>query len=424
MREAIRYRASFISPTLARLYLRGRRPTSADTGTHLAAAADWLCRAQDASGSGGVSRGYSLVYDRRFGRGGWQPAYPETTGYIIPTLFDYAHFVGREELFARALRMADWECDLQMPGGAVQGGTVFHEPSPAIFNTGQVIFGWVRAWQESGRSRYLESAIRAGTFLVRQQDPDGAWRRNLSMFASPKIPSYTYNTRTAWALLVLSNACGNREFGDAAVRNVEYALTQQTENGYFWNNCLDASDQALLHTIAYCLRGILEVGILAKHPRFMDSVVRAARPLLRAIRADGSLPGRFDAAWKPAVRWSCLTGNSQLALTLGRLYQAVGDVSYVEGMKTINRFQRSVQILEPRRPDLHGGICGSHPIYGAYARFEIPSWAPKFMIDAEMVEIEIAEGRTIMRGLPDRKGIPAPPSAKEIGTGNAAAAAP
>src|SRR5689334_17730185 len=47
---------------------------------HLRAAAEWLVRAQDASPSGGISGRYLV------GRG-WTSAYPETTGYTIPTLF-------------------------------------------------------------------------------------------------------------------------------------------------------------------------------------------------------------------------------------------------------------------------------------------------------------------------------------------------
>ncbi len=403
--ELLRYGTSLLSPQLVGLYLTGRRRHPVETRAHLAAAAAWLCRAQDATGNGGVARGYSFVYKRGFGRGGWQPAYPETTGYIIPTVFDYAHMVGSQELFDRSLRMADWECDVQMPSGAVQGGTIDHEPTPAIFNTGQVIFGWVRAWQESGNTRYLECAVRAGDFLVQQQDPDGAWRRNLSRYASPTMPTYTYNTRTAWALLLLSSACGKREFWDAAIRNVDHAMSQRAENGYFWNNCLDESDQALLHTIAYCLRGILEVGILASSRRFLDSVVLAADALLGAIRKDGSLAGRFDPAWKPAVTWSCLTGNSQLALTFGRLYHVLSEKKYLDGLKAINAFQRSLQILDPRRPDIHGGICGSYPIHGEYGKFEIPSWAVKFFMDALMVELELTEETTLLLGLPDRHGV-------------------
>src|SRR5262245_34594310 len=42
---------------------------------------NWLARAQDnsATNDGGVARHYSLV-------SGWGPSYPESTGYIIPTL--------------------------------------------------------------------------------------------------------------------------------------------------------------------------------------------------------------------------------------------------------------------------------------------------------------------------------------------------
>ncbi|MCP5002594.1 MAG: hypothetical protein GY941_01390, partial [Planctomycetes bacterium] len=49
----------------------------------------WLGRAQDhsASADGGVARHYSLVT-------GWAPSYPETTGYIIPTMLDYAKLSG------------------------------------------------------------------------------------------------------------------------------------------------------------------------------------------------------------------------------------------------------------------------------------------------------------------------------------------
>src|SRR5713101_2568187 len=46
----------------------------------------WLCRAQDHSASrdGGVARHLSLI-------SGWGTSYPETTGYIVPTMLMYAN---------------------------------------------------------------------------------------------------------------------------------------------------------------------------------------------------------------------------------------------------------------------------------------------------------------------------------------------
>src|SRR5216117_3139206 len=45
-----------------------------DHRPHLVAAVDWLARAQDATGQGGIARGYSLGRNPLFGPRAWQPA--------------------------------------------------------------------------------------------------------------------------------------------------------------------------------------------------------------------------------------------------------------------------------------------------------------------------------------------------------------
>ena len=135
--------------TRARLWLRDALAVSTRGRTdelHLGETMAWLARAQDAAGGGGVSRGYSLRWQRAHGRRGWLAAYPETTGYIIPTFFEYGATTQAADYRERALRMARWEIGVQMSSGAVQGGVIGFEPSPAVFNTGQVLFGWARAF--------------------------------------------------------------------------------------------------------------------------------------------------------------------------------------------------------------------------------------------------------------------------------------
>src|SRR5438132_11282214 len=119
-----------------REWLRGY-PADPEHEPHLAAAIEWLVRAQDATPDGGISRAYSLVRHRHYGRPGWQPSYPETTGYIIPTLYAAARRLGRPELAVRAERAARWEIDIQLPTGAVRGGAIGEPESPAVFNTGR-----------------------------------------------------------------------------------------------------------------------------------------------------------------------------------------------------------------------------------------------------------------------------------------------
>src|SRR5215471_15427541 len=63
-----------------------------DLTRHLDGAMLWLCHAQDVAQEGGVSYGFDVK------QGCWFPAYPETTGYIIPTFLDYVrHCGGRME---------------------------------------------------------------------------------------------------------------------------------------------------------------------------------------------------------------------------------------------------------------------------------------------------------------------------------------
>ncbi len=291
MLKLYKYYFSSLNIDLVKIYIRRSKIEGVNTLSHINAAVHWLCYAQDAFDDGGVARSYSIVYNPYFKHKGWTPSYPETTGYIIPTMFDYANLTSNDEIYNRALKMADWECDVQMENGAVQGGTVDESPTPAIFNTGQVIFGWVRAFWETKSERYLESAVKAGEFLISQQDNDGAWRKNLSDYATKDIETYTYNTRTAWALIDLYKATDELKYKDAAIKNVEFSLSQQLPNGWFKNNCLSNASQPLLHTIAYCIRGILEVGYFLENYDYIAAAKKAAGSLINQQKNDGSLSG-------------------------------------------------------------------------------------------------------------------------------------
>ena len=174
-----------------RAVLPGRRqPTP--LGANLDAAYRWLCAAQNANGDGGVAANYNLVK-------GWGRSYPETTGYIIPTFLRYAEVRGVSDARTRALRMADWEVEIQLPNGAVRSGVMGLKIAPAVFNTGQVLFGWVAAFRATGDERYASAATRASEWLVSVQDADGAWRRHLSLLTTSSVQ--TYNTRSAWGWL-------------------------------------------------------------------------------------------------------------------------------------------------------------------------------------------------------------------------------
>jgi hypothetical protein len=79
------------------------KPPSSNIGSHyqsrvhtpfrlFQAAIEWLYTSQDVGQADGSAAAYNLVL-------GWQRSYPETTGYIIPTLYEYSQLTneGRGE---------------------------------------------------------------------------------------------------------------------------------------------------------------------------------------------------------------------------------------------------------------------------------------------------------------------------------------
>jgi hypothetical protein len=178
-----------------------------------------------------VARGYNLGWDFFFGTTGWQPSYPETTGYIIPTFFDAAEYLGNPQLRGRAFRMADWEIEVQLPEGAVMSGSIGSTPTPAVFNTGQVILGWLRAYNEGCDEKHMAAAVRAGNYLVEVQDADGSWRRDSSAFAHRSAT--TYNARVGWALLLLGDQTGDHRYSDVGRQNIEYTLSHRMRTAGF-----------------------------------------------------------------------------------------------------------------------------------------------------------------------------------------------
>lgn len=354
---------------------------------HLQGAMDWLCRAQDIVGNGGVSGGYSW-WD------GWQEPYPETTGYIIPTFLEYARWTGNEEYVERARRMADWEIDVQLPTGAVRGG-IGVQAQPVVFNAGQVILGWTAMYSRTAEEKYLEAARRAADWLAGIQDEDGRWSRH----TFNAIP-HAYHSRVAWPMLEVFALTGQAAHREAAERNLRWILSLVAENGWIREMGFTRHEWPYTHTIAYTLRGLFESARLLDGEivgRIDEVVYRACEQLLmryecRKRDARGMpayLAGTFDDRWRPAARYSCLTGNVQLAILFIKLFQHGGDPRFLNAALKLIDQVKAAQSLRAINPGVRGGVAGSYPIWGGYTRFGYPNWAAKFLADALMLSGQV-----------------------------------
>jgi hypothetical protein len=351
---------------------------STELQNHLDAAYDWLCSAQDAHSDGGVAGCYNMVT-------GWGASYPETTGYIIPTFLHYGTVMRTPQATMRALRMADWEVETQLPTGAVRSGMMSPHVAPAVFNTGQVLFGWLSAFAVSGEEHHACAAVRACTWLTSMQDPDGAWRKCLSPLTQSTVQ--TYNVRTAWGLALAGYEFNEPHWINTAIRNCDWALTRQLDNGWFLSNGFSDSEAPLLHTIAYALEGLLGMGEVSGREEYVNAVIRGIDPLVLVYARDGSLKGRYDASWRPAVSYRCLTGEAQLAVTLLRLANLTDNRQYRSLGHALLEKIACLQDTDSPHDESRGGISGSEPIWGDYGPFNYLNWAAKFFMDGLLLDL-------------------------------------
>jgi hypothetical protein len=278
--------------------------------------------------------------------------------------------------------MLNWCEESQLEDGGFQGGKIDSTPVQSVtFNTGQILLGLTAGVREFGR--YHSAMHRAACFLRDSLDEDGCWRSHPTPFA--KSGEKAYETHVSWGLFEAERVAPGEGFGAAGLRQVDWALGKQTANGWVSECCLTDRTQPLTHTLGYFLRGVIEAHRLSGEQKYLNAAIKTANGLLSTQRTDGSLPGRLKANWKPAVSWSCLTGNVQIAESWLYLYWHGKDVKFRDAAFAANRFVRRTLILDGEE-GVRGGVAGSFPIDGDYGQFEYLNWAAKFMIDSLLAE--------------------------------------
>lgn len=343
---------------------------------HLDAALEWLCRSQDVTGTGGSAATYNLLL-------GWGDAYPETSGYIIPTLFRYADLRNDEGIRERALMMAAWVRSTQHLSGSFPGGTG-GTGDPNAFNTGQILIGLIETYRRTGDETYLEAVRDACDWLVEVQSNQGHW----AAYDYQSEP-HVYTCRVAWPLLLGAELLEGDDgpYRQAAENNLQWVIANQQPNGWFSHAAFEAADDPFLHTIAYTIRGLIEAGRLLEDDEVFAAGKRAADKLLELHDRHGVLKGAYDETWSPSWYY-CLPGNAQMAVVWLRLFELTGDRDYLHAARTTVQFIKRHQPLATAA-EIRGAIPGSYPIFGRYLYLRYPNWAAKFFVDTLLIFEEL-----------------------------------
>ncbi len=365
---------------------------------HLMAAAQWLEQAQDATSDDGVTGRYGLT-------SGWTSSYPETTGYIIPTLLQLADESGDRRFYDRAERSVEFLLGLQLQNGAFPGGEV-HEnvDNPSPFNTAQIVNGLIAWHKVSGCQRTEESLRRAGDWLVSVQDDDGAFRHHFY-----NDEASTYSAHLSCWLAELGEHFGNQHYLAGAHRHMDWVLQHYDAKAAWFDLCgfdtlQHADREAFTHTIAYTIWGVLYCGRVFERNDLISAARQSARKIAHRLELSRTLPGILNFEAKGNKDFVCLTGSAQMALIWMELFELDGDLWWLNpAFKAIDEVKRA-QFMDNSNAAIRGGIAGSHPVWGPYIRNALPNWAPKFFIDAVLKKRDILEklgDRTVAVPSPD-----------------------
>jgi uncharacterized protein YyaL (SSP411 family) len=208
----------------------------------------------------------------------------------------------------------------------------------------------------------------------------------------------------ALALIELYEVTGDERYKEAATANVEWAVSNCAENGWFKNCAFDIESMPhpTTHVIGYTIEGILGVGSKLNERKFIEVAIKSADSLLKKFQEDEKVKATYNKDWQSRDNYSCLTGNAQIAIIWFKLYQLTKNSKYKINSIKLNDLLKSTQLISTKNKGLEGAIKGSHPITGQYNQFSFINWATKFFCDSMLCEltIEKADALTVTGTIP------------------------
>ena len=320
---------------------------------------------------------------------GWTSSYPETTGYIVPSLLKFAKYDQKSAFETIAKKALNWLLTIQKPTGGWQGGYVHQNRPEIVFNTGQILRGLMAGYHHFNEQKYLDAAVKACRWLVSIQAENGSFDQHVYLNRARVYDSYVVAP-----MLEVYSAYADESFKTCAIKNIDWILREkQHGNGWFedCDNTVKRNAKPILHTISYTIDGILDCAIFLKNDKYLQAAKKPTDVLLDQFLKSGKLNGRFDKNWKGSESL-ITTGCAQISIIWEKLFKATQEEKYKTGFEKMNRLlvaihQRNVFEIK----DSKGAIFGSFPFWGRYESFGCPNWASKYLMDALLGEFEMNE---------------------------------
>jgi len=170
-----------------------------------------------------------------------------------------------------------------------------------------------------------------------------------------------------------------------------YTLSKQNVAGWFDGADFKQGDDYLLHSLAYTIDGLFDIGIFLKEEKFIHAAKHALNQILKNMEKNGRIPARLDNHWQPAASYACLTGIAQIAITSLKIFEYTKHERYYNKAYQAKEYLKACQNNMDNTPVAKGALWGSWPICGDYGKYQALNWPPKFMADLLMRFIKLEQ---------------------------------
>lgn len=306
--------------------------------------------------------------------GAWSESYPETTGYLVPTLLNAYSILKDPSLLTLAKNQISYFQSLVLSNGSFRQSPNSNEAF--VFDTAQIMLGLIALNHTEENEATLKMLKDAYLFLLNALDENGTFMH--SNYVANYNPSYY--ARIVWPMLKCEEIL-NLSAHPKTIKLYNYILHLKHTN-YTFNDCsFDGGAYFYTHNLIYTYRGLWESSIILGDIETQNYIIEAINYITNNVVSEkGKFNGSYNKNWEPFNNYVCSVGNAQLASLQLLIYSTKNDFSTLNNISDVIiplvKSQRSVFSLNP------GAVPSSIPVWGPYQRFKYTNWTQKFFSDA------------------------------------------
>ena len=316
--------------------------------------------------------------------GHWSESYPETTGYLIPTLISANRILDNLDLITICHEQIGYFKSLHLSNGAFKIEKSVNKP--LVFDTAQILFGLIKYSDEFQTDEIHELINSSYQWLCDTLDSDGQFTH--SNYVKNYNPAYY--ARIVWPMLMAENYL-NQNHSDKTLALYNYLLSLHNANGTFSKCSFDNQDTFFTHNLIYAYRGLWESSVLLNDSHIQKRLEDDLKNICTSIISTKHFNGEFNENWQHRRKYICCVGNAQLVCLLLNIYNLNKNRTYLEAipslMKPLLKAQKKIF------PFNRGAIPSSIPVWERYQRFKFTNWTQKFFADALIALIDLSKSQ-------------------------------